>query len=62
MSDLDGLISQLKLAWAAADRRSPGAFKFVTSITAGTGDCICVVAVALDSADARASAAKALTG
>lgn len=60
MSEINRLIEQLRIAYAAADRTNPGRFQFVASVTTDNGDCVCVLAV--DSADARQRAAKALTG
>jgi hypothetical protein len=59
--DLDSMIEQLKLAWAAANR-SPGTFKFFLSVKAASGDCVCAIALGVDSGDVRAAVAKALTG
>lgn len=62
MTELDGLIEQLRNAYAVADRTSPGLFKFVSSVSSANGNCICVLTIAADSADARVAAAKALIG
>lgn len=60
MSELEGLIERLRLAYSHADRLTPGPFSFVSSVTSLNGDCTCVLVVARDTSNARKAAAEAL--
>lgn len=62
MTELDSIIERLTAAYAIADRTSPGPFEFVANVTTANGGCILALALAVDSADARRAAARAMLG
>jgi len=61
MSELDGLIEDLRRAYAAADRNTPGPFRFVAEVKTTCNDCFLALVLAVDSPGARQAAAKMLT-
>jgi hypothetical protein len=62
MTEIDALVERLRYAHACADRQSPGPFSFVHQVSSMSGDCVAVVVVSRDNADARIAAAKAVAG
>lgn len=59
--ELSDLIARLRHAYGAADRNTPGPFKFISNVGPTSGACVCVLVIAEDNAEARAAAARSLT-
>jgi hypothetical protein len=60
MTEIEAMVGRLRKAWASADRTGMGPFRFVEHVGSVNDDCVCVVVVARNDAEARSMAARAI--